>query len=162
MKSAHKLFLLVWLSNESFTCYNCSYAVHRSSCSHSHFYTCIIISTTSISLSGFIFYHFFDDNYKHYSRKIYDVSQNQRLSIKNQNHNVCLLIGTKPSCFLWSVNSLYTFSPIPHSEKPEQVNCWAYSLFFNWRFAVLKLSFIFSQFNQPLSMYIYRYMHVCL
>ena len=62
-------------------------AVHESSCSH--FYTCVFISTTGICLSGFIFYQFFDSNYRYSSRKVHDISQDQqRLSKRNKNHEL--------------------------------------------------------------------------
>jgi hypothetical protein len=56
-------------------------AVHGSSCLH--FYTCMIICSTGVCLSGFVFYQFVHCNRKYFSRKIHDVSENQRLVINN-------------------------------------------------------------------------------
>jgi hypothetical protein len=56
-------------------------AVHGSSCLH--FYTCMIICSTGVCLSGCVFYQLFYCNRKYFSRKIHDVSESQRLVINN-------------------------------------------------------------------------------
>jgi hypothetical protein len=56
-------------------------AVHGSSCLH--FYTCIIICSTGVCLSGCVFYQLVHCNKKYFSRKIHFVSESQRLVINN-------------------------------------------------------------------------------
>ena len=65
-------------------------AVHGSSCSH--FYTCMVISTTGMCLSGFIFHHLFDRQYKYISCKIYDTFQDERLPKKKENREIRITI----------------------------------------------------------------------
>jgi hypothetical protein len=63
---------------------------HGSSCPH--FYTCVTICSTGICLSGFIFYKIFHPDRKYFSHKIRDISQDQRLVIKNQNRETTITI----------------------------------------------------------------------
>jgi hypothetical protein len=63
---------------------------HGSSCFH--FYTCVTICSTGICLSGFIFYQIFHTDRKYFSRKIHDISQDQRLVIRNQNRETRITI----------------------------------------------------------------------
>jgi hypothetical protein len=63
---------------------------HESSCAH--FYTSAIICSTGICLSGFIFYRLFHTNRKGFSRKIRDISGDQRFLKKNQNSETMIII----------------------------------------------------------------------
>lgn len=64
--------------------------VQGSSCSH--FYTCMIICSIGICLSGFIFYQLFHTDRKYFLRKIRDISEYQRLVIKNENREASIII----------------------------------------------------------------------
>jgi hypothetical protein len=65
-------------------------AVHGSSCLH--FYTCMIICSTGVCLSGFVFYELVHCNRKYFSRKIRDVSQSQRLVTDKQDCETTITI----------------------------------------------------------------------